>query len=140
MGNVQGSTNSCSTCYLSCAFFTIISFILNISIYQYFSFWRACFCIETKSCIKLIRTWFNWYNVFINHKNKINYPNQYEYYLLAKFSSFEKNSKHHKPKTINFLNYNKYKDIKNWSNLLLLLLLLLHSLIWIFENFQLEFM
>ncbi len=55
---------------------------------------------------------FNELDVFIDHKQKINRPSQYESLSIVEFSSFynilKKNSKHRKPEIISFVNYNKH--------------------------------
>ncbi len=100
------------------SFFTITSFISNISIHIYFSFEKRAFVLKSQVVLNAFEP--NSIDIMCSSiiYKYINRPNQYESLSLAEFSSFyniKKNDfKTSQTQIIRFLNYNNYKDIKNW--------------------------
>jgi hypothetical protein len=77
-----------STFYLFCVFFTIISFIPNISTDQYFSFQEYVFELKSQVALNELEPYSNdiIYSLIID--KYINCLNQYESLSLVKFSYF----------------------------------------------------
>jgi hypothetical protein len=91
----------------------VVYFVLSLPLYH--SFWTFQFInifpFEEHAFVLKSEVAFNELDVFIDNKNKIKRPSQYESLSLIKFNSFyniKKKSKHCKLEIISFVNYNKH--------------------------------